>query len=124
MEQKFLDLVGSVTGDHYQVTMMLRAWGNIPVLNEWKRRYPDRDPVEVHESLWQTRLICPGGGRYVWNEEWKTMESTVYGHPASPKPGPPVPPMLKAFRRCNAGLDFEEQGLRARIVLDRAPPKP
>lgn len=124
MEQKFLDLVGSPTGDHYQVTMMLRAWGNIPVLNEWKRRYPDRDPVEVHESLWQTRLICPGGGRYVWNEEWKTMESTVYGHPASPKPGAPVPPMLKAFRRCNAGLDFEEQGLRARIVLDRAPPKP
>ncbi|MCC7294145.1 MAG: hypothetical protein IT449_18945 [Phycisphaerales bacterium] len=122
MEQKFLDLVGSLTGDHYQVTMMLRAWGNIPVLNEWKRLYPDRDPVQVHESLWQTRLICPGGGSYVWNEEWKTMESTVYGHPASPKPGPPVPPMLKAFRRCNAGLDFEEQGLRARIVLERTTP--
>ena len=25
--------------------MQSRAWSNLPILNEWKHRYPDQDPV-------------------------------------------------------------------------------
>ena len=71
--------------------MQSLSWSNLPILNEWKRRYPDQDPVAVHERVWKIRLICPGGGRYVWNDEWQTMESTVYGHPGQPKAGPAAP---------------------------------
>jgi hypothetical protein len=50
------------------------------------RALADRDPVEVHESLFRERLECPGGGSYVWDETWQTMKSTVFGHPVRPKP--------------------------------------
>ena len=83
------------------------------ILNEWKHRYPDQDPVGLHERYWQTRLICPGGGQYVWNEQWQTMESTVYGCPAAPKEGPVAAPVLHAIKYGNFGVTFEDQGLRA-----------
>ena len=63
---------------------------NLPALNEWKRLFPDRDPVAVHREVWGVTLVCPGGGNYVWNEKYATMESTVYGHPGQPKSGPPA----------------------------------
>jgi len=109
-----------------QGAMQARAWGNLPILNEWKRRYPGQDPVALHQRYWQTRLVCPGGGRYVWNEAWQTMESTLYGHPGEPKSGPTVPPALAAFRQIDFGLTFENQGLRARLLQARGPsaPKP
>jgi hypothetical protein len=61
--------------------MQRLAWANLPVLNEWRRRYPHADPVALHEQHWHLQLACPGGGTYRWNETWQTMESTVYGHP-------------------------------------------
>jgi hypothetical protein len=85
----------------------------------WKRLYPDQDAQKLHERLWHSRLVCPGGGQYQWNAQWGTFESTVYGHPGQPKQGPTVPPALSAFARGNFGLTFEHQGLRARVALDR-----
>jgi hypothetical protein len=73
----------------------------------------------LHEQFWQVRLLCPGGGQYVWNEHWKTMESTVYGSPAEPRTGPVGPDLLRSIERGNFGLTFEEQGLRARVELAR-----
>ena len=105
--------------DEYQLAMQARAWSNLPILNEWKRLYPDQDPVELHERVWKIRLICPGGGRYVWNDKYQTMESTVYGHPGEPKTGPPPPPALTDFANGSFGLTFEHQGLRARVSLER-----
>jgi hypothetical protein len=97
------------------------AWGNIPVLNEWKRRFADRDPLEVHERTWGVHLIDPAGGTYVWNESWQTMESSNYGHPADPKPGPEKAPMIDVFERGNFGVDFEPQGIRARAQVSVRP---
>ncbi len=99
------------------------AWSNIPILNEWRRLYPDKDPVELHARLWKTRLVCPGGGKYVWNDEWQTMESTLYGHPAQPKTGPL--PSLESFgiRAADFGLTFVDGGLRARAEITRKAPK-
>jgi hypothetical protein len=42
----------------------------------------------LHEEFWHTRLVCPGCCDYVWNDEWQTMEFSVYGHPGEPKRGP------------------------------------
>ena len=102
--------------------MQLLAWKNIPILNEWKQRYPDHDPVELHEKLWHVQLVCPGGGSYQWNEQWQTMESTVFGHPGQPKQGPSLPEALADVALGNFGLTFEENGLRAAVSLTRQPP--
>ena len=71
--------------------------------------------------MWKIRLICPGGGRYVWNDKYQTMESTVYGHPGEPKTGPVAAPALGEFSNGNFGLTFENQGLRARVSLEKKP---
>jgi hypothetical protein len=65
----------------YRAAMQLQCWNNLPILNEWHRLYPDRDPVAVHEAVWGERLVCPAGGSFVWNPKWRSMESTVLGHP-------------------------------------------
>jgi hypothetical protein len=120
IDRKGMGLLAFLLGDEHRQAMQTQAWGNLPILNEWKRRYPDRDPLELHQRLFQARLLCPGGGKYVWNEKWQTMESTVYGHPGEPKPGPAAPPALEALSRAAFGLSFEEHdGLRARVRLEK-----
>jgi hypothetical protein len=120
VDRKALELVSHLSRDEYELAMQARAWGNLPILNQWKQMYPDEDPVELHQRVWKIRLICPGGGRYVWNEKFQTMESTVYGHPGEPKSGPAAPPALTEFANGSFGLTFENQGLRARVSLERA----
>ena len=100
-------------------TAQANSWSNLPILNEWKRRYPDRDPVEVHRRFWNTELVCPGGGKYVWNEQWRTMESTVFGHPGEPKLPEKFEAPLFPFAKANFGLTFELGGLRSRLELLR-----
>jgi hypothetical protein len=99
--------------------MQSRAWANLPILNEWKQRYPDQDPVEFHERLWHTRLVDMAGGKYVWNPKWHTMESTIYGHPGEPKDGPDPVDLLNGLISANFGLTFEDQGLRAAVEVQR-----
>jgi hypothetical protein len=119
VDGKTLPLISQLVAEDYQRSMQRVAFSNIPILNEWKRRFPDRDPVEFHAQLWQQRLVCPGGGTYQWNEEFQTMESTVYGHPAAVKRGPGLPPTLSQFSQGDFGLTFEDDGLRARVQLLR-----
>ena len=95
------------------------SWSNLPILNEWKRRYPDRDPVEVHRRFWNTELVCPGGGKYVWNEQWRTMESTLFGHPGEPKMPEKFDAPLFPFAKASFGITFELDGLRSRLELLR-----
>ena len=100
----------------YRARMQARSWANIPILNEWKRRYPDRDPLALHRQYWGAELRCPGGGTYRWDETFATMASTVYGHPAAPAAGPDVPPALVRWKTANFGLTFEEEGLRSIVA--------
>jgi hypothetical protein len=87
------------------------------MLNQWKQLFPDRDPLDVDRVVWKRELNCPGGGSYRWNEEYKTMESSVYGHPAEPKNGPHVAQLLGNWETGSFGLTFENQGLRAQFEL-------
>ena len=123
-DAKALAFLRDVSDAGFRSTMRQRSWDNIPILNEWKRRYPDRDPVEVHQQLYETRLVCPGGGTYVWDERDRTMMSTVYGHPAAPKEGPGWPEAVLRLLSGDFGVTFEHQGLRAKAVLERKPPSP
>jgi hypothetical protein len=119
---KGLGLLRSPNGEYakaYRAEMQARSWANLPILNEWKRRYPERDPVKLHETFWQTNLRCPGSGKYVWNDDFQTMESTVYGHPGTPAAGPAWPGALSQIRSFNLGVSFENQGLRSRVAVER-----
>jgi len=95
------------------------SWDNLPILNEWKRRYPDRDPVALHAELWGETLRCPGGGEYVWSASDRTMQSTVFGHPGTPLEGVDLPPVLADVTRLRFGLTFENDGLRSRVEIVR-----
>ncbi len=79
--------------------------------------------MAVEEQVWHAALVCPGGGKYVWNAEYQTMESTVYGHPGQPKLGPDWPPPLENVRWIDFGLPFENRGLRAKAELRRGDPE-
>lgn len=122
VKRKLLVASAGAESDRYQAAMQVRSWGNIPILNEWKRRYPRHDPLELQEKFWHTRLECPGGGEYAWNDAWQTMESTVYGHPGEPKSGPAAAGILADVQSANFGLSFERQGLRARAEVKREKP--
>lgn len=96
------------------------SWGNLPILNEWRKRYPGRDPVETHEEFWQRKLVCPGGGKYVWNEDAGQMESTVFGSPVNPKmpDEAPVPKVWRNLKSGEFGVSFEDDGVRAKVRLE------
>ena len=119
VDSRILEIGNLLGRQQYQQQMQVQCWNNLPILNQWKRLYPDRDPVAVHRQVWGVTLVCPGGGKYVWNEKYRTMESTVYGHPGQPKEGPPAPPVLSGFASGDFGLTLENQGLRARVELRR-----
>lgn len=112
--------------DLFQLTardeMRNRSWSNLAILNEWKLADVE-DPVFFHMNEWGIELVCAGGGDYVWNEEYQTMESTVFGHPGAPQRGPILPPALVALKGLGGALTFEEigadksRGLRAHVDL-------
>src|SRR6185437_4473266 len=120
-DHKLLESVRPLFSRYYFQEMQARSWANIPILNEWKRRYPDQDPVEVHQRLWGARLVDPAGGQYVWNDQSQTLESTTLGSPVSPKIPDSLPGFLASILSGEFGLDFENAGLRARAALNRKP---
>ncbi len=103
----------------YRSGILLQCWNSLPILNEWHRLYPDRDPVAVHEAVCGERLACPAGGKYVWNPKWRTMESTVLGHPGEPKPGPDTIGPLHGVKSADFGITFQDGGLRATVEIQR-----
>jgi hypothetical protein len=116
---KLLRMNGS---ESYRELLRAQSWANLPILNEWHRLFPDRDPVRLHEELWGERLICPGGGEYVWDDRWRTMESTAFGHPGEPKPGPDVQAPLPDVGKADFGISFEDGGLHGRVEIELSEP--
>ena len=118
--RKIFQAMETLSGDDgYRGELQMRAWKNIPILNEWKRLFPGRDPVELHEKLTGIRLLCPGGGKYVWNDAWKTYESSVFGHCADPKRGPEDCLPFEGWTWGNFGVTLEKEGIRARASITK-----
>ena len=55
----------------------------------------------------------------MWNAALNSMESTVFGCPASPKTPESLPNALTSLKDVNMGLTFEDDGLRARAEIKR-----
>jgi hypothetical protein len=94
---------------------------NLLILNEWKRVYPGRDPLAVHQEVLGARLLCPMGGRYTWNAALGTMESSILGSPTAPKPILELPAAWARYHDADLGLTFEHGGVRVagRLTLKK-----
>jgi hypothetical protein len=123
MKQDGLELLKMLFRDNLTRVLRQRSWANIMILNEWKRAFKAEDPAAFHKKFWYTDLVCPGGGVYVWNEEFRTMESTVFGHPGNPRKVEKIENALFEITSGELGLTFEQDGIRAGATLKRKPGK-
>ncbi len=114
-----LQILEAWFGSEVAASLRRDCWRNLPILNEWKRLQPELDPVVLHERVFRERLECPGGGSYSWNTDWRTMESSVFGHPGVPKPGIRRPRAWDDLAAARFALTFEHDGLRARAEIER-----
>lgn len=121
-DRSAFDMLSKVMGTGFEEQRRVAAWAPLPILGEWKRMFPDRDPVELHQRVWRQALAAPGDG-YAWSAPWSTMASNLWGSPAEPKQGPSWPPELDHLRTGDFGLTFENDGLRARVEVTREPRK-
>jgi hypothetical protein len=119
-EKDALDVLGGIWMGEFGDSLRTSAWSALPILNEWKRRFPNEDPVALHERLWGVHLTTPCDGTFAWNDALQTMETSDFGSPAAPKTGPRLPNALERFARGEFGLGFEGEGLRVRFELERS----
>ena len=108
-------VVQALLREELALQLQRESWNNLPILNEWHRQFPNEDPVEVHYRYSRTRLVCPAGGKYVWNPTWATMESTATGSPGNQKK--PSVARWEQIQDGNFGLTLENNQLRAKVVL-------
>jgi|GEM_PF-253763 len=102
----------------YRHSIQSQAWEVILVLNDWKRAYPAADPLQLFKKYWHADLICPAGGKYVWNEKWQTYESTALGSPWAPKFEPKNKSLLEIVNEADFGIELNESALRARAEIE------
>jgi hypothetical protein len=117
--QQGLRVLDAVFDNEHQEQLHVISQAFLPLLNDWKVRFPERDSLELVRSIWRIEPLCPAGGEYVWNDEYKTYESTEVGSPASPRFASKRPAILRQLERINLGATFENDGIRARGELFR-----
>lgn len=117
LDGEFLPALESLTHSNFQRELESASWRNLPILNDWRRHFPQTDPVEKHRELFGRELFCVGG-RYRWNDAMKSMESTVFGPPGSTtESGSPAPLPFQDAESALFGITFEHGGLRARMRM-------
>ena len=114
----FLSVFDLFAGQHLRYKLQRQSWNNLYALNEWRILLKQKDPLVYHHNTWQTDLVCPGGGSYVWSEEFQTYESTVFGHPGQPK-SPKKSSILGNWDGVDFGINFENNGLRVQASIQR-----
>lgn len=121
LNNSFLDIINILYKVNIKQTYEIKSWANIFVLNEWKKLNDKISPQLFHSIFWKSNLICPGGGEYIWNDEYQTMVSTVFGFPGQSTAEIKFDDPLKAIDSLEFGITFEGDGLRARAELIRKP---
>ncbi|MFC1582340.1 hypothetical protein ACFL4W_02255 [Planctomycetota bacterium] len=114
-----LKILEALYSEAFITESQIRSWKNIYVLNEWRKVFPGKSPEDIHFGLWNIRLKCPGGGKYVWDEELMTMESTVFGSPSRPKKPKSLESVLFDVKGAQLGVTFEGDGIRAKAELKK-----
>jgi hypothetical protein len=117
-------LATGLVENELRAALRRRAFAALPILNELRLLAPDADPLETKARLFGATVRCPGGGRFVWNEQHATYESSVFGCPAAPRDGDALPAALELMQSLSLGLTFERlderlHSLRARASVDR-----
>ena len=115
---KGIDLMNRTSSRSGLRRMNRIAWGNIPIMNYFRHRYPDRDPVAVYRTLFGEQLIEPSGGAYVWDEDLRTYVSNHHGYHLQPKAGPVTSPVLAEDDLIQTAISFQDGGLRATLRLE------
>jgi hypothetical protein len=111
------EMAGSVTLEERRRRL---SWNALPVLNEWYKSKSAIDPVAFHEVRFASRVTCPGGLGYRWNEKDLTMESVAFGHPSSPRDEAKDVEILDRFKTLAMSASFEDGGMNLKVSLDEA----
>lgn len=119
VSEKAWPVIEMLSHDSYGRYLQMQSWNNLPILNEWHTRKGNLSELDFHRRYWNTIPSCPGGGQYVWNEQDRTFESSVFGHPGNPKMPGQIPTPLSKIKNVRLGVTFEEDGLRAKTVIER-----
>ena len=119
LRKTFLRFIEASSRKYYKKNLKVSCWNNLPVLNEWKRLYPDQNPVDLHKKWWKVQLLCPAQGKYIWDKNYYTMQSTKLGSPVKEKTKTYPASPLDYVKNIQFGLTFEHNGLRAKILLRR-----
>ena len=102
----------------------LRSWSNLTLLASLAARFPNTDPTIAWERLTGERPLCAGGGQYSADADG-FIASSIYGAPWHPLGADVLPSGVAELGEIQAGATFEDDGLRARMVLQRrSSPKP
>ena len=80
---------------------------------------PTRTPSPCTRSCSGCACVDPAGGKYVVDRDGLRIVSETYGHPTETRPGPKRPAFLEGFQEARGGLTFENDGVRARFVIER-----
>ena len=101
---------------NYVEFIQQKSFDALPILTEWKRLFPNEDPVAVHQRIWHEKLRCPAG-KYVWNAKVRAMESTAFGRPEAPRFPKNLKTPLDGVQRIDLGITLEADGVRAAVNL-------
>ena len=95
------------------------SWGALPILNEWKKAFPGKDPVQAHYDYFKETIHCPGGKGYQWNKALSSMESVTFGHPEAPRETLMRFPMWQNWDQAKAAISIKNKEFRLDAALSK-----
>lgn len=120
LDGAWLPALQRIAAANFSQEMCRASWRNIPILNEWKRAFPDDEPQATHTAFFKRQLECPAGGEYFWDERRQSMVSSVCGPPGTDsQPELRLPLPYRDLKSAVFGLTFEQNGLRAKVLIHR-----
>lgn len=118
-DQRAINLFRSLSAEGYEDKVRTRAAMALPILNEWKRLFPNEDPVAFHERVFHERIVVPEAGEFEFDGARATMTTSRLGDLAHPKSLEKPLRVLPDIEAVDLGIGFEHGGLRARGRIDR-----
>lgn len=91
----------------------------LPILEEWKRLFPNEDPVAFHERVFHERLAGPVGEKLIVDPATGEIRSEKFGSPYQLTSAKLQIEALKDLRSVDFGLSFEHGGVRGRMSVQR-----
>lgn len=124
LDGRFLKALEAITYSNNEDRARHDSWCALPILNEWNRIYPNTAPIAVHQRIYKRNLTTESEEEFHWNPQLHSMESSIFGAPGTAiGESYAIPIPLRGVRSAAFGITFENQGLRARMSIDRSDPE-